>query len=161
MARWLLLPIVIFLSILSLATSHEKVKNLSALFPGSSEFIEDSIQFRANELFDTTPSNREEYDFIVVGAGSAGATLASRLSELEQEKVLLLEAGGHEHLIFDVPILPMFMKLYRKIYWNHEAEPSNDYCLGMKNQQCQMSIGKIMGGSSTVNFMMATRGKFF
>lgn len=83
-----------------------------------------SLLFYNYDLYD--PENRpfnvkqvdREYDFIVVGGGSAGAVMASRLSEIEGWKVLLLEAGGHETEITDVPILSLYLHK-SKLDWNY------------------------------------------
>lgn len=76
------------------------------------------------DLFD--PENRpfnvphveHEYDFIIVGGGSAGSVLANRLTEIEGWKVLLLEAGGHETEISDVPILSLYLHK-SKLDWRY------------------------------------------
>lgn len=76
-------------------------------------------------LFD--PENRpftvdqvdKEYDFIIVGGGTAGSILANRLSEVANWKVLLLEAGGHETDISDVPILSLFLHK-SKLDWKYK-----------------------------------------
>lgn len=83
-----------------------------------------SLLFYNYDLYD--PENRpfnvkqvdREYDFIIVGGGSAGAVMASRLSEIEGWKVLLLEAGGHETEITDVPILSLYLHK-SKLDWNY------------------------------------------
>lgn len=83
-----------------------------------------SLAYYNYDLFD--PENRpfnmkevnREYDFIVVGAGSAGAVVASRLSEIGDWKVLLLEAGGHETEISDVPILSLYLHK-SKLDWKY------------------------------------------
>lgn len=83
-----------------------------------------SLLFYNYDLYD--PENRpfnvkqvdREYDFIVVGGGSAGAVMASRLSEIEGWRVLLLEAGGHETEITDVPILSLYLHK-SKLDWNY------------------------------------------
>lgn len=99
----------------------------------------------------------EEYDFIVVGAGSAGCTLAARLSENPNWKVLLLEAGGSENFLMDIPMMVHFLQGY-DMNWRYKTEPSTTSCLGMKGNQCNWPRGKVMGGSSVLNYMVYTRG---
>lgn len=60
----------------------------------------------------------DEYDFIVVGGGSAGSVLANRLTEVPHWKVLVLEAGGPETEITDVPILSLFLHK-SKLDWKY------------------------------------------
>lgn len=93
----------------------------------------------------------DEYDFIIVGAGSAGefkkmvshnkmqfiifpmfcvgAVLANRLTEVENWNVLLLEAGGDETEISDVPLMAGFLQL-SKLDWKYKTEPQGSACLG-------------------------------
>lgn len=71
----------------------------------------------------------DEYDFIIVGAGSAGAVLANRLSEIEDWNVLLLEAGTDETEISDVPLLAAYLQL-SKLDWKYKTEPQGTACLG-------------------------------
>ncbi|XP_014217222.1 glucose dehydrogenase [FAD, quinone]-like [Copidosoma floridanum] len=118
----------------------------------------ESFKFASNEVRDKTPKNGGEYDFIIVGAGSAGATIASRLSEIPELKVLLIEAGGHEKLIMDVPLLALYLQLDKNVNWDYKTEPSNDYCLGIKNRQCKVAMGRVLGGTSSINLMLAVRG---
>lgn len=99
----------------------------------------------------------DEYDFIIVGAGTAGCTLANRLSEVPQWKVLLVEAGGQENFIMDIPILATFTQ-FTTANWKYKTRPSNTSCLGLRNAQCKYPRGKVMGGSSTLNYMIYTRG---
>lgn len=61
---------------------------------------------------------REVYDFIIIGGGSAGSVLANRLSEIESWNVLLLEAGGHETDISDVPLLSLYLHK-SKLDWKY------------------------------------------
>ncbi|KAM8720812.1 hypothetical protein ACLKA7_006800 [Drosophila subpalustris] len=97
-----------------------------------------------------------EYDFIVVGAGTAGCALAARLSENPRWKVLLLEAGGSENYIMDLPVLAHYLQL-GQMNWKYRTEPSANYCLAMNNNRCNWPRGKVMGGSSVLNYMMYTR----
>ncbi|XP_050677579.1 glucose dehydrogenase [FAD, quinone]-like [Leptidea sinapis] len=98
-----------------------------------------------------------EYDFIVVGAGSAGAVVASRLSEIPQWKVLLLEAGGDETEISDVPLLAGYLQL-SKLDWKYKTEPQGTTCLAMDGGRCNWPRGKVLGGSSVLNYMLYLRG---
>ncbi|XP_028981963.1 glucose dehydrogenase [FAD, quinone] [Diachasma alloeum] len=97
------------------------------------------------------------YDFIVVGAGSAGAVVASRLSEIEKWNVLLLEAGGDETEISDVPLLAGYLQL-TKLDWKYKTEPQGDACLAMEGGRCNWPRGKVLGGSSVLNYMLYLRG---
>ncbi|XP_063219270.1 glucose dehydrogenase [FAD, quinone] [Bacillus rossius redtenbacheri] len=98
-----------------------------------------------------------QYDFVVVGAGSAGAVLANRLTELEPWTLLLLEAGGDETEISDVPLLAAYLQL-SKLDWKYKTEPQGTACLGMKNGRCNWPRGKVIGGSSVLNYMLYVRG---
>ena len=72
------------------------------------------------------------YIFLVlVGGGSAGAVVAARLSEVPKWKVLLLEAGGDETEISDVPALAGYLQL-GKMDWKYKTEPQTTACLAMK-----------------------------
>jgi len=83
-----------------------------------------------------------EYDYIIIGGGSAGAVLANRLSEDEDCNVLLLEAGGNEIVVSDVPIVTTLLQR-TFLDWSFKTEPSSNYCLGMKNHQCRWPRGKV------------------
>jgi choline dehydrogenase len=98
-----------------------------------------------------------EYDFIIVGAGSAGSALASRLSEDEKYSVLVLEAGRSEMLLSDLPMMATFLQS-TEYNWGYKTEPSSGNCLGMKDQKCACPKGKAIGGSSVINYMIYTRG---
>uniref|UniRef100_A0A0P5GQM6 Glucose dehydrogenase (FAD, quinone) n=1 Tax=Daphnia magna TaxID=35525 RepID=A0A0P5GQM6_9CRUS len=98
-----------------------------------------------------------EYDFIVVGAGSAGAVVASRLSEITGWTVLLLEAGGLETITSDIPGLAKFLQL-TDIDWQYQTEPQPGQCLALKDERCNWPRGKVVGGSSVLNYMLYVRG---
>ncbi|KAJ8958473.1 hypothetical protein NQ318_002265 [Aromia moschata] len=106
-----------------------------------------------------TPSEEllDRYDFIVVGAGSAGAVVANRLSEVEKWKVLLLEAGGDETEISDVPLMAGYLQL-SGLDWQYKSEPQGQACLAMNNGRCNWPRGKVIGGSSVLNYMLYLRG---
>lgn len=75
-----------------------------------------------------------EYDFIIIGGGSAGAVVANRLTENPKVNVLLLEAGPDENEITDVPSLAAYLQL-SNLDWAYKTEPSNLACLGMVNNR--------------------------
>ncbi|XP_064490015.1 glucose dehydrogenase [FAD, quinone]-like [Ornithodoros turicata] len=99
----------------------------------------------------------EEYDYIVVGGGSAGAVMASRLSEDPTVTVLLLEAGGLPNFFLDVPLLAAEIQT-TPYDWAYRTVPQEASCYGLKNKQSLWPRGKILGGSSVLNYMLYVRG---
>ncbi|XP_049839993.1 uncharacterized protein LOC126284824 isoform X2 [Schistocerca gregaria] len=100
---------------------------------------------------------RDSYDVVVVGGGSAGATLAARLSEVQGWRVLLLEAGGDEPPLADVPLMFPALQL-SPLDWRFQTEPSGEYCLAMRGSRCNWPRGRVLGGSSALNAMLYVRG---
>jgi len=97
----------------------------------------------------------EKFDYIIVGAGSAGCVLANRLTEDPDVSVLLLETGGSDKSIFiQMPTalsIPMNTKKYA---WQFHSEPE-PY---LNNREMHCPRGKVLGGSSSINGMVYVRG---
>ncbi|XP_023937305.2 glucose dehydrogenase [FAD, quinone]-like [Bicyclus anynana] len=100
---------------------------------------------------------KDEYDFIIVGAGSAGCVVANRLSEIKKWKVLLIEAGPEEPDVTMVPSMATALK-GSNIDWNFRTQPEKLTCRSARGQSCSWTSGKTMGGSSSVNFLVYMRG---
>ncbi|KAF8782866.1 Oxygen-dependent choline dehydrogenase like protein [Argiope bruennichi] len=98
-----------------------------------------------------------EYDYIVVGAGSAGSVLASRLSEDHCVKVLLLEAGGHVGSVTEIPAAA-FLGQMTDYDWQYLSAPQKRAGGGYPNRQFPIPRGKGLGGSSLLNCMLYVRG---
>src|SRR5437660_324515 len=99
----------------------------------------------------------EQFDFIVVGGGSAGAVIASRLSEDPACRVALIEAGERPPEISSLPIAPPAMQLNPATDWMYTADPGKAG-LGLNGQRVPVPRGKMLGGSSGINYMMYVRG---
>lgn len=101
----------------------------------------------------------EEYDFVVIGAGSGGSVVGGRLSEMTQWKVLVLEAGGDEPPGSQVPA--MVTNFFDDPYmdWNYKTEPEPVACQGFPEKRCIWHRGKVLGGCSVINGMMYMRGQ--
>jgi choline dehydrogenase len=96
----------------------------------------------------------EEYDVVVVGAGSAGCALAGRLTEDASLRVLLLEAGGSDDVL-EVQIPAACYKNWRtRLDWNYTTEPQ----AGLDGRKLFWPRGKVLGGSSSINAMIYIRG---
>ncbi|MFZ3307914.1 MAG: GMC family oxidoreductase N-terminal domain-containing protein [Xanthobacteraceae bacterium] len=95
------------------------------------------------------------YDYIIVGAGSAGCVLANRLSEDAGASVLLIEAGGPDrHPYIHVPLGLGRMHERRMFDWGYDSEPEPN----LGGRRIEAMRGKVLGGSSSINVMAYTRG---
>lgn len=96
-----------------------------------------------------------EYDFIIVGAGSAGCVLANRLSEQPEHRVLLIETGGSDKSIFiQMPTALSIPMNTDKYAWQYHTQP--EPYLDDRIMHCPR--GKVLGGSSSINGMVYVRG---
>ncbi len=98
------------------------------------------------------------FDYIIIGAGSAGCALANRLSENPTIKVCLLEAGARDwHPLIHVPAGSTWMMRSKRMNWNYETEPE----IRLQGRRLFWPRGKTLGGSSSSNAMVYTRGHKF
>ncbi|MCA0422410.1 MAG: GMC family oxidoreductase N-terminal domain-containing protein [Proteobacteria bacterium] len=104
----------------------------------------------------TAPGDGGTFDYIIIGAGSAGSILANRLSASGKHQVLVLEAGGNDNWIwFHIPVGYLFAI----------GNPRSDWCLrttkqpGLNGRDIAYPRGKAIGGSSSINAMLYLRGQ--
>ena len=96
-----------------------------------------------------------EYDYIIVGAGSAGAALAARLSEEPRNRVLLVEAGRASHPYSRFPISFGLLINDARANWLYASEPEENTA----NRTIPVPRGKLLGGSSAINGLVWVRGQ--
>lgn len=112
--------------------------------------------WKDSETMTSAPRDAGSYDFIVIGAGSAGCVLANRLSADPRRRVLLLEAGGSDnHIWVHVPVGYIYAMGNPRLDWclKTEAEP------GLNGRALNYPRGKVLGGCSSINGMIYMRGQ--
>jgi choline dehydrogenase len=101
-------------------------------------------------------NNASEFDYVIVGAGSAGCVLANRLSADGKHSVLLLEAGPKDtHIWIHIPL--GYGKLFKEksVNWMYQTEPEPE----LNGRQVFQPRGKVLGGSSSINGLLYVRGQ--
>jgi GMC oxidoreductase len=151
-ASWYLLLVVAASGVLA----QQQQPSPMGLFEATVGVVSEGTRFMNSNPRDAEPL-RKSYDFVVVGAGTAGCVLANRLSANPAHTVLLIEAGRDESFIMDIPILANFFQL-TQTNWGHKTMKQDTACLGLRNKQCKLPRGKVLGGSSAINYMIYTRG---
>ena len=99
---------------------------------------------------------QDEFDYIIIGAGSAGCVLADRLSASGRHRVLMLEAGGSDKRFWIQTPIGYGKAFYdEKVNWKYITEPD----AGINNRRSYWPRGKVIGGSSSINAMVYIRGQ--
>jgi choline dehydrogenase len=120
--------------------------------------IEDAMTLANTNTDLATGANMSQaFDFIVVGGGSAGAVIAARLSEDPACRVALLEAGERPPDVELMPVACAAMQLNPATDWMYTADPGNAG-LGLNGRRVPVPRGKMLGGSSGLNYMAYVRG---
>jgi choline dehydrogenase len=110
----------------------------------------------AGEVRVADKTTRSEYDYVVIGAGSAGCVLANRLSASGKNQVLLLEAGGQDRNIWlHIPIGYAKVHMRPQFNWLYPTQPEAE----LGGRSATIPRGKVLGGSSAVNGLVYIRGQ--
>ena len=103
-----------------------------------------------------TDSSNQRFDYVIVGAGTAGCVLANRLSQDPSKRVLLLEAGKKDNYFWiDIPVGYLYTIGNPRTDWCFETEPEK----GLNGRSIGYARGKVLGGCSSINAMIYMRGQ--
>ncbi|XP_047995150.1 ecdysone oxidase-like isoform X2 [Leguminivora glycinivorella] len=135
------------------AASVAKIRQIQAAFKVIAVLGLTAIHWPPSDFV----TNGASYDFVIVGAGSAGCVLANRLSENKQVNVLLIEAGGDPPFESMLPGLITFLP-QTSYDWNYTAAFDKNRKYYQKDLVAPLTQGKMLGGSSSLNYMFYVRG---
>ncbi|CAG9859123.1 unnamed protein product [Phyllotreta striolata] len=118
------------------------------------------VDSRSHQAISNTaePTDFGDYDFVVIGGGSTGAVLASRLSEIPDWKVLVIEAGDWPDELVSITSASYKITIMSDYNWGYYSVPQNNTCLGFEGNRCPLPRGKGLGGTSLLNALIYVRG---
>ncbi|ELU18401.1 hypothetical protein CAPTEDRAFT_227635 [Capitella teleta] len=115
--------------------------------------------FRGDSTPQVTDIIHASYDYVIVGSGAAGSVVAARLSEDPSLRVLVLEAGDDDLRYPSIRVPGKARDMWMSsATWDDYTVPQKNACLGMKSNQCRWPHGRVLGGGTSVNFMLYVRG---
>ncbi|KAF5293604.1 hypothetical protein FQA39_LY03089 [Lamprigera yunnana] len=117
------------------------------------EILEICYEYLLSDLYELGPV----YDYVIVGCGTAGSTLALRLSEDKNISVLVLEAGPRGARWFDIPAVGILLQM-SSIDWKYSTVTQTNAAKAFENQVSTWPMGRIVGGSGRLNNMIYLRG---
>ncbi|XP_075974086.1 ecdysone oxidase-like [Anticarsia gemmatalis] len=141
------------LSLFNVRTLRPLVNLLQIIFNTVDQLEYDSEDFPPQ----ANVTDGQNFDFIVIGAGSAGCVLANRLTEISGWNVLLIEAGGNPPISAKYPGLFPFVD-YSNSDWNYYTVNDGYSSQGLSHKSIHLTRGKMLGGSSGANYMFYVRG---
>uniref|UniRef100_H2ZC62 Glucose-methanol-choline oxidoreductase N-terminal domain-containing protein n=1 Tax=Ciona savignyi TaxID=51511 RepID=H2ZC62_CIOSA len=110
--------------------------------------------YRVKRCSITRETADNEYDFVIVGAGTSGSVIANRLSEIHNVKILLLEAGEEDspNFLINTPMMVTTLQ-NASTDWSYRTVPQKHACFSLKDKVSFWPRGKVLGGSSSINYM--------
>ncbi|XP_060528654.1 glucose dehydrogenase [FAD, quinone]-like [Cylas formicarius] len=158
----LLISAILLFGVPSAFCNYENFTEFLEMVVGNVSEAESYVLPKDNSKFlvlnDNTTNDLGSFDFVIIGAGSAGSVLANRLTEVEGWTVLLLEAGGSDNDFTDIYGLSSAYTYFSDMNWGYNTTTQKHACLGMVDQQCVFPRGRVIGGSSTFSDGVYARG---